>query len=226
MGLMDILNGMQNGPRGQRQPSAVDSSAKGGGMSPILMALLGLVAYKALKGSGSQTATPANPGRPSPLPPGGPVSTGQSGGGIGDILGGLLGGLPGGKPGSAPTSNADARPGASLRDLLPGGLNGLLGGASGGTVLSGGLSNLIREFEDSGQGRKAQSWIGTGPNQRIAPNELASALGNDTIDELSRQTGVGREDLLAGLSEHLPDLINQLTPQGRLPTEQEASRMI
>jgi uncharacterized protein YidB (DUF937 family) len=137
-----------------------------------------------------------------------------------------LGGLLGGKPGSAPTINAGAKPGGSLKDLLPGGLGGLLGGATAGTVLSGGLGNLIKEFQNSGHGRAAESWVGTGPNQKIAPNELASALGNDTIDALSRQTGVGREDLLAGLSQHLPDLINQLTPNGRLPTEQEASRMI
>ena len=92
--------------------------------------------------------------------------------------------------------------------------------------MSGGLGNLIKEFQDSGHGRAAQSWVGTGPNQKIAPNELASALGNDTIDALSQQTGVGREDLLAGLSQHLPDLIDQLTPNGRLPTEEEAARMI
>ena len=224
MGLLDILNGMQNGPRGQRQPSGVDTSAKGGGMSPILMALLGLVAYKALKGTGSQPAAPGSAGRPSPLPPGGTVNAGHPGGGIGDILGGLLGG----KPGSAPATDlpAGAKPGGSLKDLLPGGLGGLLGGAAAGTVLSGGLGNLIKEFQDSGHGRVAQSWVGTGPNQTIAPNDLASALGTDTLDALSQQTGVGREDLLAGLSQYLPDLIDQLTPNGRLPTEQEASRMI
>jgi hypothetical protein len=43
MGLLDILNGMQNGPRGQRQPSP---PGKSGGMSPLMMALLGLLAYK------------------------------------------------------------------------------------------------------------------------------------------------------------------------------------
>ena len=70
MGLLDILNGMQNGPRGQRQPSSVDSSSgKGGGMSPIMMALLGLLAA----GSSRLTASafeclvsdsPANPASP------------------------------------------------------------------------------------------------------------------------------------------------------------------
>ena len=57
MGLLDIINGMQNGPRGQSQPSS-NSSGKGGGMSPIMMALLGLLAYKAVKGRGGQPAAP------------------------------------------------------------------------------------------------------------------------------------------------------------------------
>jgi uncharacterized protein YidB (DUF937 family) len=224
MGLLDILNGMQNGPRGQRQPASVDSSAgKGGGMSPIMIALLGLLAYKAVKGRGGQPAASGSTGRPSPLPPGGTVTAGNPGGGIGDILGGLLGG----KPMSAPATNTPgAKPGSSLQDMIPGGLGGLLGGAAAGSVLSGGLGKLIKELQDSGHGRAAQSWVGTGQNEEIAPHHLADALGSDTLDALSQQTGLEREDLLAGLSQHLPDLIDQLTPHGRLPSEEEAHRMV
>jgi uncharacterized protein YidB (DUF937 family) len=217
MGLIDILNGMQNGPRGSSQPG---SSGKGGGMSPIMMAMLGLLAYKAVKSISGQPAARAGAG--SPLPSGGSVTAGQSGGGIGDILGGLLGG----RPGSASATNTGANPNASLKDLLPGGLGELLGGAAAGTALSGGLGALIKEFQQGGLGQAAQTWVGTGPNQQIASNDLARALGSDTLDALSKQTGVGREDLLAGLSQHLPDLINQLTPNGRLPTAEEASRMV
>ena len=217
MGLIDILNGMQNGPRGPSQPSG---SGKGGGMSPIMMALLGLLAYKAVK----QYRRPAGRSRRrgSPSPSGGSVTGSQQGGGIGDILGGLLGG----KPGSVSTTSIGANPNASLKDLLPGGLGELLGGAAAGTALSGGLSALIKEFQQGGLGQAAQSWVGTGPNQKIASNDLARVLGTDTLDTLSKQTGVGREDLLAGLNQHLPDLIDQLTPNGRLPTEAEASRMV
>ena len=193
-------------------------------MSPIMMALLGLLAYKALKGRGSQPAAPGSTARPIPLPPSGTVAAGNPGGGIGDILGGLLGG----KPGSAPATSvpAGAKPAGSLSDLIPGGLGGLLGGAAAGSVLSGGLSKLIKELQDSGHGRVAQSWVDTGQNQEIAPLHLADALGSDTLDALSQHTGLGREDLLAGLSQHLPDLINQLTPNGRLPTDEEALRMV
>jgi uncharacterized protein YidB (DUF937 family) len=214
MGLLDILNGMMHGPRGQRQPGSGGSGS--GGMSPIMIALLGLLAYKALKGRGGQGPNPGATDRSGEA--GGTVSAGSPGGGLADILGGLLGGKPAGAPG--------AKPGASLSELIPGGLGSLFGGAAAGTVLSGAVDNLIKGFQDSGHGHAAQSWVGTGPNQKIAPNDLVDALGSDTVDALSRQTGMSRENLLAGLSQHLPDLIDQLTPKGRLPTEQEAARMV
>ena len=70
MGLLDVLNGMQNGPRGPSTPGAGGS----GGMSPLTMAILGLLAYKAVKSfTGGQTANPAGPGA---LPSGGTVDAG------------------------------------------------------------------------------------------------------------------------------------------------------
>jgi uncharacterized protein YidB (DUF937 family) len=216
MGLLDILNGMMHGPRGQRQPGSGGGSG-GGGMSPIMIALLGLLAYKALKGRGSQGPTPGATERPAG--PGGTVSAGTPGGGLGDILGGLLGGRPAGAP-------SGAKPSGNLSDPLPSGLGGLLGGAAAGSVLSGGLGNIIKELQGSGHGRVAQSWVGTRPNEEIAPKDLEKALGNDTLNALSRQTGLSMDDLLAGLSQHLPDLVDQLTPSGRLPTEEEAARMV
>ena len=109
--------------------------------------------------------------------------------------------------------------------MLKGGLGGLLGGAAAGSVLSGGLGNLMKDLEHHGHGDVARSWVGTGPNQDIAPGDLEHALGSDTINTLAQQTGVSRDDLLSGLSNYLPDLVNQLTPHGRLPTEQEASNI-
>jgi uncharacterized protein YidB (DUF937 family) len=213
MGLQDILTGMMNGPRGQRPPS----SGGGGGMSPIMIALLGLLAYKAFKGRSGQAASPGGTGRP--VAPGGTVSAGTTGHGLGDILGGLFGGTPS-------STASGAKPGGSLSDLLPGGLGGLLGGAAAGSVLSDGLGNIMKELQAGGHGRVAQSWVGTGPNEEIAPKDLANALGSDTLNTLSRQTGLSVEDLLAGLSQHLPDLVDQLTPNGRLPTKEEATRMV
>ena len=221
MGLQDILTGMMNGPRGQRQPST--ESGSGGGMSPLMMALLGLLAYKAFKGGGQSHPAPMPP---QGMPQGGNMQAG--GGGLGDLLGGLLGGMGGGRPGGMPGNMpAGGRPGGGgLADMIPGGLGGLLGGAAAGTVLSGGLENLIKGFQQSGQGRAAQSWVNRGQNEDIAPGDLESALGADTIDALSRQTGMGRDELLSGLSQQLPDFVDQLTPDGRLPTEDEASRLV
>jgi len=113
-----------------------------------------------------------------------------------------------------------------LGDLLSGGLGGLLGGAAAGSVLSGGLGNLIKEFQDSGHGHAADSWVGTGPNKEIAPNDLADALGSDTLDTLSQRTGMAQNDLLEALRHQLPGFVDQLTPHGRIPTEEEASRMV
>ncbi len=71
MGLLDVINGMLNGPRGQRQPQPEGK----GGMSPITMAILGLLAYKALKSSGVLGGSrPAAPGQGPPTPgPGKPA---------------------------------------------------------------------------------------------------------------------------------------------------------
>jgi uncharacterized protein YidB (DUF937 family) len=187
MGLMDVLNGMQNGPRGQTTPGQ-------GGMSPLTMALLGLLAFKAIKSvTGSQQGAPAG-GTPAP------------GGG------GLAGGLPGGLAGG-------------LGGLLQGGLGSLLGGGSTGSVLSGGLNDLLKQLEQGGQGDVAKSWVGTGPNKTIAPDDLANALGSDRINQLMQVSGMSRNDLLNGLSQHLPGVVDQLTPGGRVPTDQEAEQL-
>jgi uncharacterized protein YidB (DUF937 family) len=184
MGLLDILNGMQNGPRGQSTPSAQDS----GGMSPITMAILALLAYKAVKHIGGQpTAAPA----PAPSP--------------------VKAGLPGG---------------GGLGDLLKGGLGGLLAGGAAGTVISGGLGDLLKQFQQNGQGDTANSWVGKGENKPIAPGDLANALGANQIDSLASQSGLSRDELLSGLSQYLPGVVDHLTPDGRLPTEQELSGRI
>jgi uncharacterized protein YidB (DUF937 family) len=219
MGLLDVLNGMQNGPGGQRTPSGASG---GGGVSPMTMALLGLLAYKALKSSGglggvlggSQSAPPGAD-RTTALPPGG-VNPGNPGGGaLGEILGGLFGG-----------TSSGARPGGNLGGLISGGLGGLLGGAGAGSVLSGGLGTLIKDLQNNGQGEVAKSWVANGPNQPIAPESLEAAVGVDTLDALAKQTGMNREDILSGLSQQLPGLVDHLTPEGRVPTQEEAARMV
>src|SRR5215470_8236844 len=209
MGLMDIINGMQQGPHGQPQ----GGSSSGGGMSPTMMALLGLLAYKAVQHFGNQ------PGQQAPAP--GHQAAGAdlaAAGGLGGLLGGLFGG-----------GGSGATAGGSLNDLIPGGLGSLLGGAGAGGaggLLTGGLGRLLQDFQNTGQGGAMQSWIGTGPNQPISPDDLESAVGNDTLDALAKRTGMNRDDLVEQMSQTLPGLVDKLTPNGRLPTQEEASRMM
>jgi uncharacterized protein YidB (DUF937 family) len=66
-----------------------------------------------------------------------------------------------------------------------------------------------------------KSWIGTGANKPISPNQLHQALGPATVDGLSRETGMQRDDLLSQLSRLLPEVIDKLTPEGKLPPEDE-----
>ena len=65
--------------------------------------------------------------------------------------------------------------------------------------------------------------MGTGPNQPISPGDLGRALGADQIDALSSQTGLSRDELLDGLSQQLPEVVDRLTPHGRLPGPNEVS---
>ena len=168
MGIFDIL-----APGGQRR-----------GMSPIMMALMGLLAYKALKGKNQPgTQTGAAPG----------------GGGGGNVGG--------------------------LGDLLSGGLGGLLGGGVGG-ALSGGLNDLLKTFQQNGQGDKADSWVARGENKSIAPSELEQALGEERIGWLMQQTGMSRDELLKGLSQELPQVVDRMTPEGHVPSPQEAEKLV
>jgi len=207
MGLLDILTGMQNGPRGPSSTPSSDTSSTSGGMSPMTMAILGLLAWKAVKHltAGSSGAAPQ---QPAPAP--------ANSGGLGDMLTSGLGSLLGGG-----TAGNVLRGG--LGGGLGAGLGGLLAGGAAGSVLSGGLNDLLKQLQQSGHGETANSWVSSGPNKAIAPDDLANALGADQIDSLAAQSGMSRDDLLAGLSQYLPKVIDQLTPDGRLPKENELS---
>ena len=183
-------------------------------MSPLTMAILGLLAYKAFKSFTSQPGTATST-------PAGPAPTQASGaGGLGDILKNVLGGGPGPAQAGAPGGSG------GLNDLLKGGLGGLLAGGAAGSVLSGGLNDLLKQMQEAGQGDVAKSWVGTGPNKTISPNDLADALGSDQIRALSAHSGMSQEDLLEGLSQYLPQVVDHLTPNGRVPTDQEISHSL
>jgi len=184
MGLMDVLNGMANGPRGPAQPG------QRGGISPITMGLLALLAYKTMRGEG---------------PLGGLFRQGSA----------PAGNAP---AGNAPSAPPQTGAGGGLLDWLQNGLGGALaGGAAGGaagSVVSGGLNELLKRLQQNGLEDAGQSWVGHGPNQPVTPDSLEKAAGADTLDALARETGMPRDELLRRLSAELPHDVDRLTPQG------------
>jgi uncharacterized protein YidB (DUF937 family) len=136
------------------------------------------------------------------------------------IAGALQGVLGGGNSGASPGAGAL---GGGLGGLL-GGLGGALGGNSSvGNVLSGGLGDLLNGFQQAGHGYVANSWVKDGPNQQPAPHQVEQAVGSGVIDQLARETGLSRDELLQRLTRELPKAVDGLTPDGRVPTPDEAA---
>ena len=218
-------------------------------MSPLMMALLALLASR---GMGQGASGGGLGGLLGGILGGGQPGGSHSGGGLSDsALGDMLGGRMAGQPGGANPTGIDTSvlyPGGSAAggglvdpsagplgnttptDEMGGGFGGGSGGSGGsgglGGMLGGGLGSLIERFNQSGHGDVIGSWIGTGQNRAIAPHELHGALGNDTVETLARETGMPREQLLSELSETLPDVVDRLTPEGRLPDENEMGRWV
>ena len=122
------------------------------------------------------------------------------------ILGHFLGGH-----GAAPAPAAPA-PAAPAAPLPQGG--GLLGG----------LADIVGKLNAGGAATQVNSWVGAGANQPIEPGQLGAALGQETINDLAAKVGMNPQDLLNQLALVLPGLVNNLTPNGRLPTAAEAGR--
>ena len=94
-----------------------------------------------------------------------------------------------------------------------------------GEVL-GGLGGLVNKLKQGGLGDVVNSWVGSGQNQPVSPGQLGSALGPNIIKTLAQQSGISEEELTQQLSQALPGLVDKLTPNGRLPTMAELSKMM
>jgi len=125
---------------------------------------------------------------------------------LGDLLSGLTGG------GQQQGGGANL-----LTTLLPVVLAMLANRGGGG----GGLGGLLQQFQAAGLGQQASSWVGTGDNMPITREQLASVLGHDRLSQLAAQAGVSEEQASDGLASLLPEVVNQLTPQGELPAENQ-----
>jgi uncharacterized protein YidB (DUF937 family) len=82
---------------------------------------------------------------------------------------------------------------------------------------SGGLGGLLQTFQQSGLGDVAQSWVSTGENMNISPEQIQSVLGNEQIAALAQQVGLSPEMVSTGLTTVLPMIVDKLTPNGSVP---------
>lgn len=178
----------------------------------------------------------------------------QSSGGMGGMLGSVLGGLSGGNA-AQPQSNQGGL-GGMLGSVLGGGntntagagglgsaLGSVLGARTGGgkgmllaalmpLVLgwiqrNGGLSGALGKIKELGFDNQVNSWMSTqSTNENLNPDEVNRLFGETEIHQVAEQTGADENDVKQGISELLPEVFNQLTPNGDLGTEQEANQEI
>ncbi|MFL6278590.1 MAG: YidB family protein [Vicinamibacterales bacterium] len=104
--------------------------------------------------------------------------------------------------------------------------DGLLGGIVGAGMVSvvndiitkhGGVQGVVNEFERNGLGATVKSWVSTGPNQPISPDDVQRTLGPDLLQQLSAKSGLSVSELAQKLSHVLPQAVDKMTPDGSIP---------
>jgi uncharacterized protein YidB (DUF937 family) len=137
---------------------------------------------------------------------------------------GLLDTILGSVAGSVLSGSQSAQGGNPL-DTLKGSLgagnqirsNDLLGAVMSLVQQNGGLPGVINMLRNSGLGQQADSWVGTGPNAAVSGEQITQAFGGSGIGNLAAQLGTSQGTASSILSQILPELVNQLTPDGQIP---------
>jgi len=170
--------------------------------NPLLGQILGSVFANAMRGRAR----------------GGPFAGGLGtggGGGLGDLLGGMLGrgssmggqGVPiGGRAGGGFGGR-----GALLALMLPLAMQWV--------QRNGGIGAVLDRFKQKGYRPQADSWVATGPNHMLDPGAVDDVIGSDELSRLAQQLGVPQEEIASGFAEILPEMVDQLSPQGQIPAE-------
>lgn len=143
---------------------------------------------------------------------GGVTGRGAGGGGLGDLLGGMLGG---GRPGAGtglPTGQVGSPFGGGRGALVA----MLLPLAMQWVQRNGGIGAVVERFRQKGYGPQANSWMSTGANEPIAPEAVGEVVGSEELSRLSQQLGVSDQEVASGFAEIVPEMVNQLTPDGDL----------
>ncbi len=134
---------------------------------------------------------------------------GGSGGGLGDLLGGILGG---GSPGGS-GSGLGGNP--MLRMLLP---------LVASLLMNGGLQKVLGRLQQNGKGATGRSWVSTGPNEPVDAADVKAALGQGELAQIAQQLGVSEDEAADAVAQVLPDVVDQATPSGELPADDELDR--
>ncbi len=124
--------------------------------------------------------------------------------------------------------------------LLDGVAKGLLGKVLGGSTSqnplidivlglisnpeTGGLQGLIQTFKEKGLGDAMSSWISTGENQSVSGDQIQHALGGNFIQQIAQQLGSSKSEVAGSLANLLPEIIDKLTPTGKLPEGNQLSQ--
>ena len=136
-----------------------------------------------------------------------------SGGGLQDILGGLLGGGAGGSPGTAAGGMNLGALAAALGPLLAKLLQG------------GGLSKLLGNAQASGLSAQADSWVGSGPNERVSGQDIRGIVGDDAVRSVAEQAGISEDEAASVLAQVVPQVVSGLTPGGQVPSDDELGQL-
>jgi uncharacterized protein YidB (DUF937 family) len=143
------------------------------------------------------------------------------------LLDGLLGAALGGDREQTQTQD----PLSSILGSLTGGRG--TGTGIGGSLLlqlalmmlqkNGGLDGVLGKFRQAGMGAQADSWVSNGQNMNLSPDQLQQIFGSGSINDIASQLGMSQNQTGSAMSQMLPELINQLTPQGQVTSESNNS---
>lgn len=107
----------------------------------------------------------------------------------------------------------------------------VLGGPLLGIVLGmmrkqGGLGGMLDKFRGAGMQQKADSWVSTGPNEPLSPDEVEQAMGRDELERISNETGLTVEEVRERLAKALPEAVNEVTPEGKVPDDNQLGGLL
>ena len=107
--------------------------------------------------------------------------------------------------------------GGILKSLQGGGGGDLMGGLQALLGKAGGLQGLLAQLQQSGLDDQVKSWIGSGENKQVSAQQIQQALGDDELEVVAEKAGVSKEEAASGIADKLPQLVDKLSPDGKLP---------